>query len=60
MPDAVTVAARFGKTLDEMDALLARARLLTPQDHRAIARVEQALRTLGKLAAAQLSADRHS
>ena len=45
VPDAVTLAARFGRTVDEMDALLARARLLTPQDQRAIARVQQALRT---------------
>jgi hypothetical protein len=45
----VALAARFGRTVDEMDALLARARMLTPQDRAVIGRVERALRTGAKL-----------
>ena len=40
-----TLAARFGRTADEMDALLARAHMLTPQDRAAVGRIEHALRT---------------
>lgn len=42
---ATAIAARFGRTMDEMDALLVRASMLTPQDRAAIGRINRALRT---------------
>ena len=57
---ATAIAARFGRTVDEMEALLCRARMFTPQDRAAIGRIERAMRTGGRAASADLRHVRQS
>ena len=46
---AVTLARKFGRTVDEIEALVARACLITEQDRDAIARIDLAVRTDGRV-----------